>query len=234
MNNFASKALFWINIVIIAAICALNYVYQRSGFDFTLKCVCSGGAAGLGAINLCHGLIAGKNSKGFSIAMALGLICAFTGDMLIDGDFVIGAAAFGAGHVCFIIAYCFLQRFRPCDIIPSGIIFLGALAFLLFCPLLSFGLPVYRAVCIAYALIISLMLGKATGNLIRKQNALTIVAAIASALFCFSDIMLALEWFVGIWPWTGRACMGTYYPALCLLAFAMHVASRDRKFSEAA
>ena len=65
------------------------------------------------------------------------------------------------------------------------------------------------------------MLGKAIGNFIREKNAVYGTVAIASALFFFSDLMLVLDWFIGLWSWTDHACMGTYYPALCLLAFSM-------------
>ena len=84
-------------------------------------------------------------------------------------------------------------------------------------------------VCIVYALIISLMLGKAIGNLIKEQNALTITIATASTLFFFSDLMLVFDWFIGLWNWTDHACMGTYYPALCLLAFAMYTKTKISK-----
>ncbi len=50
-------------------------------------------------------------------------------DVLIAYDFIIGAATFAVGHICFVVAYCFLQKFSIRDLIPSGILFLGALAF---------------------------------------------------------------------------------------------------------
>ena len=76
-------------------------------------------------------------------------------------------------------------------------------------------------VCIVYALIISAMLGKAVGNFVRERNAVTGIIAGASFLFFFSDLMLVFDWFIGLWSWTDHACMGTYYPALCFLAFSM-------------
>ena len=50
------KLLFAVNALFIAAILALNYVYQSHGFDFTLKCTCSGLFALLGVINLVYAL----------------------------------------------------------------------------------------------------------------------------------------------------------------------------------
>ena len=40
-----------VNLLIVSAILVLNYFYQSNGFDFTLKCVCSGLFALLGVIN---------------------------------------------------------------------------------------------------------------------------------------------------------------------------------------
>lgn len=217
-----NKAMTAVNGIIIAVILVLNYFYQVKGFDFTLKCVCSVSFASLGVINLCHALIARQANKRFYIGTTAGLIFAMLGDVLIGYDFIVGALMFAMGHVCFIFAYCFLRKMGKSDLIFSGILFLFALAFLLFCPLLTFSNPVFRTVCIAYALIISLMLGKAAGNLAKNKCIFTGIIALASALFFFSDLMLVFERFAGGWLWAGRVCMATYYPALCLLAFSMY------------
>lgn len=217
----SQKTMLAVNILIIAAVFVLNWFYQSNGFDFTLKCVCSGGFALLGLINLSYALGTGRKSKKFYIAMALGLVLAMLGDVLIGYDFIIGAAIFALGHVCFVVAYCLLQKLKMLDCIISGVLFAGAAAFLLFCPLLVFDVSIFKYVCIVYAMIISLMLGKAVGNFVREKNAVTGTIALASALFFFSDLMLVFDWFIGRWDWTDHACMGTYYPALCFLAFSM-------------
>ena len=215
------KQMLVLNILVITGIFVLNYFYQKNNFDFTLKCICSGSFAILGVIDLIYALKTKTANTKFHIAMSAGLILAFLGDYLIAYDFIVGAATFALGHICFVIAYCFLQKMQKLDYIISGALFLGCLAFLLFFPLLKFDVPVFRIVCIVYALIISTMLGKAIGNFIREKNAVYGTVAIASALFFFSDLMLVLDWFIGLWSWTDHACMGTYYPALCLLAFSM-------------
>lgn len=217
-----------VNAIIISAIFVMNYFYQSNGFDFTLKCICSGSFALLGAINLCHALAAKHPGKGFHAAMALGLILAFLGDVLIGYDFIVGAATFAIGHICFVIAYCFMQKMQKLDCALGGVLFLGCLIFLLFCPLLSFEMAVFRIVCIAYALIISAMLGKALGNFIREKTLVNGTIAAASSLFFFSDLMLVFDWFIGLWSWTPRACMGAYYPALCFLALAMFLKTNEK------
>ena len=215
------KLMLTLNVCVITLICILNYFYQSNGFDFTLKCVCSGLFTALGVANLVYARKTKETHGKFYIFMALGLVFAFLGDYLIGYDFIVGAATFALGHVFFVIAYCFLQKMQKLDLTVSGALFACCLIFLLFCPLLSFDVPVFRIVCIVYALIISTMLGKAIGNFVREKNTFTGTIAAASALFFFSDLMLVFDWFIGLWSWTDHACMGTYYPALCLLAFSM-------------
>ena len=217
----SKKIMLVVNILFVTAILALNYVYQKNGFDFTLKCVCSGGFATLGVLNLIYALSSKVADPKYDVAMAAGLILACAGDVLIGYDFIVGAATFALGHVCFVIAYCFMQRMRLPDGIISGALFLGCFIFLLFCPWLTFDVPVFRVVCIVYAAIISTMLGKAVGNFLREKSGVSGIIALASGLFFFSDLMLVFDWFIGRWDWTSNACMGTYYPALCLLALSM-------------
>lgn len=221
------KLILALNVLLVCAVFVLNYFYQANGFDFALKCICSGGFALLGLLNLGYALSTRQPQKRFYFAMALGLLLAMSGDVIIGYSFIFGAAVFALGHICFAVAYCMMQKVRILDLAIGGTLFAGATAFLLFCPLLSFDVPVFRTVCIVYALIISAMLGKAIGNVIRKRTRLYGVIALASALFFFSDLMLVLDWFIGLWDWTSEACMGTYYPALCLLAVSMLLRTKE-------
>lgn len=215
------KPLLILNLVLMAAILALNFVYQKNGFDFTLKCTCSGGFALMGIINLVYALAARRPKRAVYVSMAAGLVLAMLGDVLIGYNFIVGAGTFALGHVCFVIAYGFMKKLNRLDVAIGGTLFVAAAAFLLFCPLLTFDNPIFRVVCLVYALIISLMLGKAAGNFLRERTLLYGLIALASLLFFFSDLMLVFDWFIGLWSWTDHACMGTYYPALCLLALSM-------------
>ena len=219
----SQKLMLAINGFVIATIFVLNYFYQSDGFDFTLKCICSGLFALLGLANLGYALQTKQGNTKFYIGMSAGLVLAFLGDYLIGKDFIVGASTFALGHICFVVAYCFMQKMQKLDYAISGTLFLGCLIFLLFCPLLTFKVAIFRIVCIVYALIISTMLGKAVGNFIREKNEVTGTIAVASILFFFSDLMLVFDWFIGLWSWTDHACMGTYYPALCFLAFSMYI-----------
>ena len=223
------KIMMAVNLILIAVICVLNYVYQREGFAFTLKCTCSGLFVLLGLINCGYALYTHRGDRRFSILMLLGLFFAFFGDVLIGYNFIVGAGVFALGHICFVIAYGFLARFCLPDVLISALLFAAAAVFLLFSPLLTFDVPVFRIVCLVYALIISTMLGKAVGCAVHKKDSCTAILAAASALFFFSDLMLVFDWFIGRWDWTDHACMGTYYPALCLMALSIFIQTKKKK-----
>jgi uncharacterized membrane protein YhhN len=218
----AGNAAMVLNILIISAILILNYFYQRNHFTFKLKCVCSSAFALLGISNLGFAIGTNQANMQFYLLMATGLVFAMLGDIFIGKSFLVGAGLFALGHVCFVIAYFFLQAFSLCEVLLSALIFIASAVFLIFAPCLNYKSESFRWICVAYALIISLMLGKAVANLIIEPIGVNILIAMGSFLFFFSDLMLVLNWFVGKWKWTANACMGTYYPALCILAFSMY------------
>lgn len=217
-----SRAALLLNVFIISAIFVLNYFYQSNHFDYTLKCICSAAFALLGLINLGFAIKTGQENIKFFVLMAVGLILAMLGDVLINKSFVLGAAVFALGHIGFVVAYYFLQGFNWRDAVIGGAIFVAAAAFLLCAPCFDFGSETFKWICVSYAFIISMMLGKAIADLICQANTVNALIAVGSFLFFFSDLMLVLAWFGGFPQWTNNACMGTYYPALCLLAFSMY------------
>jgi uncharacterized membrane protein YhhN len=176
----------------------------------------------LGIINLSFALATGRENSEFFILMSAALVLAMLGDILIDKSFALGAGSFALGHIGFAVAYSFLQGFSLLDVIIIGVIFSATAAFLLFAPCVDFGSKTNKWICLSYSFIISVMLGKAMANLICQANAVNAIIAAGSFLFFFSDLMLVLNWFVGVGKWAGNACMGTYYPALCFLAFSMY------------
>lgn len=208
-----------LNGVMIAVVLLLYYTHAGR-FTFTLKCVCSGLVGALAGVNLLVLLLTRHERPAFIIAMALGLGFAVLGDVLIQSSFLQGAAAFGVGHLGFLVAYCTLQKPRPLDFLLSGVIFLGVLLFFKLSPL-HFDLRVYKIACVLYALVISFMLGKAIALLIGGGSLFTGVIAAGAALFFCSDFFLLLHQFLHAGSWADRACLSTYYPALCLLALSL-------------
>ena len=126
MNSNASALL--LNILIIAAIFILNYFYQKNKFVFSLKCICSSAFALLGLINLGFAIAAKQANMQFYILMATALVLAMLGDVFIGKSFPLGAGLFALGHVCFMIAYFFLQGFSLREVWISALIFAASAA----------------------------------------------------------------------------------------------------------
>ena len=111
------------------------------------------------------------------------------------------------------------------DIIPIAIFFAGAAVLLLFYKRFRFGSTMMQQVCIGYALIISMMVGKAAANCWRKPDAMLMVALIGSVMFFISDMMLALYKFARMPRICDILCLAFYYPGQCMLGFSayMHI-----------
>ena len=65
-----NKIMLAVNAVIISAIFVMNYFYQSNGFDFTLKCICSGSFALLGTLNLGYAITTKQSGKRFYLHYA--------------------------------------------------------------------------------------------------------------------------------------------------------------------
>ena len=189
--------------------------------DFWVKTITSLAFVLLGAINLIYAIKKQKSNLNFCIIMLIGLFFAMLGDVLLEIDFIIGAALFAVGHVFYFIAYCFLEKFSWWDLLAGAIIFIPSLMFILFAPILEFDSLMMKILVIAYALIISLMLGKATSNFIRNRNVLNFILFLGSFLFFFSDLMLLLRNFAHMSVVVKILCLVTYYIAEWLLASSL-------------
>lgn len=220
-----------IHLILTAALLAGTVAYLIVG-GRAVHFSTSGVFALMGIVNLIFAVRSRVPNMRFFAAMALGLVLCMLGDILLQQDFIIGAATFALGHVCYFVGYCFLQKLRKADFLIGGVIFAGAGAFLLLCPLLDFSAEYMRWVCLAYALIISMMVGKAIGNFLAEKSKARGLLAIGSALFFFSDLMLVFNWFMDTGRITGKLCMGTYFPAQWFLATAMLVMIPARQTDE--
>ena len=82
---------------------------------------------------------------------------------------------------------------------------------------------------------LAIIKGEVTSNNLSKRRVRTRTHGVVGGRglvapsYPISDLMLVFDWFIGLWSWTDHACMGTYYPALCLLAFSMCIRMLDNK-----
>jgi len=159
--------------------------------------------------------------RGFSRWMVLGLFLCFGADVVINLDFMSGAVVFALGHIAYVMAYCRLAPMGERDLKMGAVIFAFSALVLLGLPMLNFGSRLMKLVCILYALVISLMVGKALGNQLRLRERTTLLLAAGSILFFLSDFMLLLDVFANGPRITIWLCLLLYYPAQCLLAGAL-------------
>ncbi len=217
----SQKLLLGVNVIFILFVFIINYFYQTAG-GFIFKLVASGGFMLLGLINSAFALKTNAENKKFYIGLFAGLLFCFLGDAFIDFNFIGGAVIFAVGHIFFTLTFCLIQKLKPLDFIISCVFLCIATVFLL-SPVLNFNPLSLRTVCLFYAFIISIMAGKACGNFFRKRNLFNGTIFIATILFFFSDTMLVLSGFSEMKVWPIHACLSTYYPALCLLAFSAFI-----------
>ena len=222
------KKLFTIfNFVFLALIVAGDICYTIFG-GLWLKSLTSLMFVMLGGINLFYAIKNKTKYLKFSIWLFVGLVLAMAGDIVLNLYFIGGAILFAIGHVFFFVSYCFVQEFKWTDLIYTAIIFVPSLMVLLFVPILNYGGILMQIVCIAYALIISLMLGKAIANFVREKNMFTLIILVGCALFFFSDLMLLFDVFAGA-KVAGILCLATYYPAEFLLAHSTFTGTNKGK-----
>lgn len=219
------KFMLILNILFMAAILAGDILYITLG-GLIIKSFTSSLFVLMGVINLSYVLIFGARKKSFAILMAIGLLFGCLGDILLEIHFITGAALFATAHVFYFAAYCQLSPVKLRDFLFAAIIFVPALLIILFVPLFDFGGVLMQVVCCVYALIISLMVGKAISNNISKTSALNILILIGSVLFFFSDFMLLFNVFANVSSVFGVLCLITYYPAEFLLALSISASKK--------
>ena len=183
----------------------------------------------MGVVNLIFAVKLRKKNLKFYISMAMALALCMLGDAMLRIDFVMGAATFATGHLGFLISYYFLQKARKWDFIIGGILFGLVGSFIAFCPLLVFSDAYMKWVSLAYAFIISMMVGKAVSNYLSEKKKSRLLMAIGSGMFFFSDFMLLCNWFMETGSITRKLCMMTYFPALGVIALGVLISLHENE-----
>lgn len=220
MKNIFRNIILPLNITLIFAVVLGDICYMTLG-GLAIKATTSIFFVLLGIVNLTYVIIAKRQALQFPIIMTIGLFFAMLGDILLNIEFIVGALFFAVGHIWYFVAYNFIQKFKLSDLIYGFAIFIPAIILILFIPIFDFGGLLMQIIVIAYALIISLMVGKSIANLVAQPTAQNILLTVGSILFFFSDLMLLLNVFGNLSPVFDVLCLATYYPAECILATAI-------------
>ena len=214
--------------IILAIVCVVLDIFYIIEGGLLLKSITSLVFVLIGLTNLVYAIITKSSSLKYCIVMAIGLTFAMSGDIVLEIFFIGGAGLFAVGHIFYFVAYSTMQKFRIKDFIPTLCIFIPCFILLLM-PIFDFGGVVMHIVCIAYAAIISCMVGKSISNFVHDKTNLNLIILVGSVLFCFSDLALVFNLFSEVIPsLVGTIlCLGTYYPAECILAYSILHSSKN-------
>lgn len=215
-----------INVFLFMTLLVGTVVYQIVGGK-TVQLSTSSMFVLMGVVNLIFAVKHRKKNLKFYISMAMALALCMLGDAMLRIDFVLGAATFATGHLGFLISYYFLQKAKKWDFIIGGILFGLVGSFIGFCPLLVFSDAYMKWVSLAYAFIISMMVGKAVSNYMSDKKKSRLFMAIGSGMFFFSDFMLLCNWFMETGSITRKLCMMTYFPALGVIALGVLISLHE-------
>ena len=228
MRSSLDKKFFVTNIVIfiLGILCLIYYDYHGG---LWLKGATSSWFFIHGIINLVYAKKNGSQETKVLYIIETGLFLGMLADVLLGINFMIGVAAFALGHVFYIVAYNIIEK--PClkdiyFVLPISAI---SIFIVIGTPFINVEDPIMEKVLIAYAIIISWMLGKALSNLKEKQSTFTWIVVVGSLLFLFSDLILAIDMFGESSRLTWILCSYTYWPAQHLLAQSMYHYINDKK-----
>lgn len=175
-----------------------------------------------------------KANMKFPVIMLAGITAACAADIALYYDLITGMALFGIGHILYFVSYCFCERLSLRDFIPGAISSACLFVIIFTVPILDFGEGAFMKVAVcAYAVIISVMVGKSLSDVFRKKSRLNIVIAVGSGMFWISDFALMFSIFAGI-KFAGLICLFTYYPAQFVLSFSplVFALNREKELSE--
>ncbi|MBP3704071.1 MAG: hypothetical protein J6I98_00930, partial [Clostridia bacterium] len=85
-----------------------------------------------------------------------------------------------------------------------------------------------KKLLIGYAVIIAAMVGKALSNLRYGRSLARGLIALGSAMFWFSDLILAIDMFGASSRLTWVLCSYVYWPAQTIMAYALFHFSREQ------
>ena len=214
-----------IALLVCALICLLCYDHYRG---LWLKGVTSSWFVLLGGVNLWAVRKLPWKQLRFFALMEAGLFCGMWADVLLGVAFFAGIGVFALGHILYLAAFYSLEKPSCRDlwiILPLSLISMFAVVGT---PWITVEDPILEKLLLGYAVIIAAMLGKAISNLTQNPTPYRWLLAIGSALFWFSDLILAIDMFGQSSRLTWILCSYTYWPAQNILAHGLFHAGKDR------
>lgn len=221
------RVLLWNKILFVCTIICL-IIYDIFG-GLWLKGTTSLWFVLLGLYNLGYAYKQNCTNKKYVCMIVLGLIFGMLADILLGVIFILGILSFALGHICYLFAYYTLEKFHIQEfytMIPISVI---AIFIITGTPFIQINDPTLKVLLIGYAVIISCMLSKAIANYKSKKSFATLLVLIASAMFFFSDFILAIDMFGTSSRLTWILCSYVYWPSQSLLALSLYYFINENK-----
>ena len=179
--------------------------------------------------NLIYYFIKFKKIKVYQIVLVIGIIFSCLADALPNLDFKVFVALFLMGHLMYIVAFYFVKKFSYLDIIFSLIIFVFSASIILFVPIFNFYQDSIKYLCLIYALVLSVVVGKSFSNLRLFKEPLTIVMFIGSIMFYISDFALFFNMFTAHSIILDVLCLSFYYPSVMIFSNSLLCINSNNK-----
>lgn len=210
------------NLNIILFVCAIACLICYDIFrGLWLKGVTSSWFVILGLVNLLYARKRGLKNNRFVFFIEIGLIFGMCADVLLGVEFILGILFFASGHVMYLIAFYMLEKPKKKDFLIILPIAAVSLFVVVGTPYIQIEDPLLEKLLLGYAVIIACMLGKAISNVSGKKSRSRWLIVLGSAMFWFSDLMLAIDMFGEASRLTWVLCSYNYWPAQTILAHAL-------------
>lgn len=228
MNNKLGKSVHIINLLLLAGsiICLIDYVMPGG---WATKAMTSSWFVIIGLVNLSYAFLERISKISFVFVIVMGLVLGMLADIMLGKNFILGIVLFALGHIAYLIGFFLLIKPNRRDMIftvPAAVVSVIAV---IGTPFIQIEDPILEKMLIGYAIIIAAMLGKAISNYCADKAISNKLILIGSAMFWFSDLMLAANMFGNGGHTASLLCCFTYWPGQCILAYALYHFVRERR-----
>lgn len=216
-----------VNILLMLCMLACLICYDIFG-GLRLKGTTSAWFVLLGLLNLIHAQRTHIPQLRFPVLIFLGLVFGMSADILLGVHFISGILSFALGHILYLVAFYTLEKPHKADLFLILPIAAVSVFIVTGTPWIRITDPMLKKLLISYAVIIAAMVGKALSNLRYGRSLARGPIALGSAMFWFSDLILAIDMFGASSRLTWVLCSYVYWPAQTIMAYALFHFSREQ------
>ena len=231
MENKLDKLVHGLNLLLLvgSVICLIDYVMPGG---WATKGMTSSWFVMIGLVNLRYAIKERISKVTFACVIVIGLILGMLADIMLGKNFILGIVLFALGHIAYLLGFFLRAKPNKFDVICGAPIAVVSVIAVIGTPFIQVDDSILEKMLIGYAVIIAAMLGKAISNYCGDKSVTNKLILIGSAMFWFSDLMLAANMFGNGGRVASWLCSFTYWPGQCILAYALYYYVRERKIKK--